>query len=279
MGSRDSGGNQVSATLLESNGNSLGESYLHMIDVEKYRASASEKARVADLFRIMPRGRTSVLEIGARDGYLSRPLTEYFQEVTALDLEKPPFEFPGVTTIAGDVTKLQFGDESFDCVFCAEVLEHISAVEQACRELARVARHEVIIGVPFLQDIRMNRSTCRRCGKSNPPWGHVNTFDERRLTMLFPGLSISRKSFVGLTKERSNAVSAMLMDLAGNPWGTYVQDEPCIYCGESLAQPSYDRAFLSKVCSGVAIRLDRLQMAFSRPHANWIHIVFSKDRN
>ena len=37
------------------------------------------------------------------------------------------------------------------------------------------------------------------------------------------------------------------------------------------------RSFLSKVCSGVAVRLDRLQMSFAQPHANWIHVVFSKD--
>lgn len=249
-----------------------------MIDVEKYRQSESEKARIADLFRIMPRGRTSILEIGARDGYLSRPLTEHFPEVTALDLEKPTFEFPQVTTVAGDATKLQFPDELFDCVLCAEVLEHILAVEQACRELVRVTRHELIIGVPFRQDIRSGRTTCRNCGKTNPPWAHVNTFDERRLGELFPGLAIKTKSFVGSTKERTNAVSAMLMELASNPWGTYVQDEPCIHCGAVLVPPDR-RSFLSKVCSGVAARLDRLQMSFAQPHANWIHIVFSKDGN
>ncbi len=247
-----------------------------MIDIEKYRNSESEKARIADLFRIMPSGRTSVLEIGARDGYLSRPLTERFQEVTALDLEKPAFELPRVTTVAGDATNLEFPDESFDCILCAEVLEHILRVEQACRELTRVARHELIIGVPYRQDIRADRTTCPSCGRTNPPWGHVNNFDEQRLAELFPGLAIKTKSFVGSTREGTNAVSAMLMEFAGNPWGTYIQDEPCIFCGAVLVAPER-RSFLSKVCSGVAARLDKLQMSFAQPHGNWIHIVFSKD--
>jgi 2-polyprenyl-3-methyl-5-hydroxy-6-metoxy-1,4-benzoquinol methylase len=247
-----------------------------VIDVEKYRQSESEKARIADLFRIMPRGRASVLEIGARDGYLSRPLAEHFLEVTALDLEKPSFEFPRVTTVAGDATNLQFPDESFDCVLCAEVLEHIPAVEQACRELARVTRHELVIGVPFRQDIRSGRTTCRSCGKTNPPWAHVNSFDEECLAKLFPDLAIKTKSFVGSTKEGTNALSAMLMEMAGNPWGTYVQDEPCIYCGAVLTAPER-RSFFSKVCSGIAARLDHMQMRFAQQHANWIHIVFSKD--
>lgn len=247
-----------------------------MIDLEKYRQSESEKARIADLFRIMPRGRTSVLDIGARDGYLSRLLAEHFQEVTALDLEKPAFEFPRVATIAGDITNLDFPDESFDCILCAEVLEHIPALEKACRELTRVVRHELIIGVPYLQDIRSDRTTCHDCGRTNPPWGHVNTFDEQRLAELFPDLAIRSKSFVGSTREGTNAISAMLMEFAGNPWGTYAQDEPCVFCGAVLVAPER-RSFLSKVCSGVAVRLDRLRMSFAQPHANWIHVVFSKD--
>ena len=38
---------------------------------------------------IIPKGKDSVLDVGARDGYLSRLLTEHFTSVTALDLEKP----------------------------------------------------------------------------------------------------------------------------------------------------------------------------------------------
>ena len=246
------------------------------IDIEKYRSSESEKARIADLFRIMPRGHNSVLEIGARDGYLSRPLAERFAQVTALDLEKPTFEFPRVTTVAGDAANLQFPDDSFDCVLCAEVLEHIPAVQQAARELARVTRHDLIIGVPYRQDIRSGRTRCSKCGKTNPPWAHVNTFDEQRLAYLFSGMKVKTTSFVGSTKEGTNALSAMLMDMAGNPWGTYIQDEPCIYCGAVLVAPEH-RSFLSKVYSGVAARLDKLQMHFAQPHGNWIHVVFSKD--
>ncbi len=248
-----------------------------MSDLQTYRESEAEKARTQDLLRLLPRGRSSVIDIGARDGYFSRLLTEYFEEVTALDLEQPSFEYPRVTTVAGDITKLQFSDSSFDCVFCAEVLEHIPDLEQACRELIRVARHEIVVGVPFRQDTRSGRTTCSKCGKVNPPWGHVNRFDEQRLKDLFPGLPIEAKSFVGSTKEVTNIFSTMLMDLAGNPWGTYQQDEPCIHCGARLVSPAHERAYLSKVCSGVAVRLDLLQKSVTRDHANWIHVVFSKN--
>ena len=247
-----------------------------MTNLEKYRASEAEKQRTEDLVRVLPRGRRSVLDVGARDGHFSRILTEYFPEVTALDLVKPPFEYPGVVTVGGDATKLQFDDGTFDCVFCAEVLEHIPDVEKACSEIARVARHEIVVGVPYRQDTRVGRTTCRSCGKANPPWGHVNTFDENRLLNLFPGLRVISKSFTGTNRERTNALATMMMDLGGNPWGAYEQEEPCIYCGARLVRPE-NRSFLQKVCAGMAARLYAMQARFTAPHGNWIHIVFSKD--
>jgi SAM-dependent methyltransferase len=250
-----------------------------LTDIQKYRESEPEKARTADLLRLLPSGRSSVLDIGARDGHFSRLLTEYFELVTGLDLEKPRFEYPQVTTVAGDVTKLQFPDSSFDCVFCAEVLEHIPDVERACREIARVARHEIVIGVPYRQDTRVGRTTCQECGRRNPPWAHVNTFDEPRLIELFPQLELKAKSFVGSVKSATNPVSTLLMDLAGNPWGTYEQEEPCIHCGAKLVAPVHRRSILARICSGLAIRMNVAQSLVTPAHGNWIHVVFSKAGN
>jgi SAM-dependent methyltransferase len=249
-----------------------------MSDIKKYRESDQEKARTDDLVRLLPRGRRSVLDIGARDGHFSQLLTEYFDEVTALDLEKPDFSLQRVTPVAGDATRLQFADNSFDCVFCAEVLEHIPDVAQACREIARVARHEVLVGVPYKQDTRVGRTTCQSCGCENPPWGHVNRFEEKGLIRLFAGLRLVSMSFVWSNREVTNFISAFLMDLAGNPWGTYDQDEPCIHCGARLVAPAY-MSLSSKICAGIAARITNVQSALTKPHANWIHMVLQKDVN
>ena len=93
-------------------------------DLAEQRAGAREQLRIADLMSLAPGG-DRVLEIGARDCYLSRRLTALYGEVTALDLRKPEIDEPGIVPVQGDVTALDFADGSFDTVFCAEVLEHV----------------------------------------------------------------------------------------------------------------------------------------------------------
>ena len=234
-----------------------------------------EQRREADLFELLPRGRSSILEIGPRDGHHTRRLTEIFDTVTALDLEKPAFEIPGVTGVKGNVLHLDFTDFSFDCVLCAEVLEHVPDVERAVSEIERVTRHEVLIGVPYKQDIRVGRLTCNSCGKINPPYGHVNTFDEYSLERLFTRFAPVEIRFVGSNRDGTNAFSTFLMDFAGNPWGTYGQGELCIHC-RSIIEAPVRRSAPQRLASLVAYLLNRLQQPFIPIRGNWIHLLLRR---
>jgi hypothetical protein len=241
------------------------------------RDRPEERARIEDLLALIPVGRTSILDVGARDGYISCLLASSFREVVALDLERPQVPDGRVTTVKGDVTCLQFSDNAFDSVVCAEVLEHIPSklLQKACDEITRVARHHVVIGVPFKQDIRVGRTTCYSCGKKNPPWGHVNVFDEERLKELFSRLRLGGISFVGERKSRTNALSALLTDLAGNPYGTYDQEESCIHCGARLLPPP-PRTLLQRVFTKLGFCMWRAQQPFVSPEPAWVHVLLNK---
>ena len=246
-------------------------------DLTQYRSSPAEQGRVSDLFALLPTRGSLALDIGARDGYLAKKLAERFDKVVALDLERPDIDHPNIEPVKGDATALTFADNQFDAILCAEVLEHIPShlLAQACREIARVARNKVVIGVPYRQDLRCGSTTCATCGKTNPPWGHVNSFDEARLQSLFPGLTLEKTSFVGTNAERTNCVSASLLDYAGNPFGTWQQDEPCVHCGGSIGAPRA-RNLSQRIATRTAFILNQLQARFLKPHGNWIHVLFSK---
>lgn len=245
------------------------------MDLTAYRSTERERQRTQSLLNMLTPGE-SVLEIGARDGHFSRLLTQYFSEVTALDLAKPPFTLDRVTPVAGDVRKLAFPDRSFDCVFCTEVLEHVDDLEQAAHELARVARTHLIIGVPYKQDLRWGRTTCRQCRYINPAWGHLHCFDKQRLISLFPEFEPKHCEFVWLTKGSTNWLSTALLDFSGNPWGEYNDEDRCLNCGAVLSSPPVTRTLFRRACSGLAAMVNTLQEEFQKASPFWIHIAFAR---
>lgn len=247
------------------------------MDLSDYRASPLERLRTEDLLKLIPRSGTSALDVGARDGFFSRLLAERFEQVVALDLTLPDIVHPRIQCVEGTAERINFADRAFDFVFCAEVLEHIPTriLPQVCSELARVTGTQVLIGVPYRQDIRVGRTTCHACGGINPPWGHVNKFDEAIIEDRFPSLKIDRISMVGSTSAATNALSSTLMDLAGNPYGTYDQEEPCIHCGLTLLSP-HRRGLTSRVLSKMAFWSRSATQRLNRPHANWMHVLLSR---
>src|ERR1019366_4901862 len=98
------------------------------------------------------------------------------------------------------------------------------------------------------------------------------TFDEHKVSRLFPECRTIRTSFVGSTNDRTNPLSTWLMDLAGNPWGVYEQEEPCIHCSKQMSAPS-SRSFSQKFIAAAALKLNGLQSPFNPTHPNWIHIL------
>jgi len=58
------------------------------MDMDKYNKTPREQERIKNLIEIMPKGFSTLLDVGARNGYISSLLMPYFESVTALDLKK-----------------------------------------------------------------------------------------------------------------------------------------------------------------------------------------------
>ena len=93
------------------------------MDLATYRKTDIEKARASDLMALVPDDcRGTVLDIGARDVWHSVMLAKKIDKVTALDLEEPSVDHPKVQCVKGDAINLDFNNDAYDLVFCAEVL-------------------------------------------------------------------------------------------------------------------------------------------------------------
>lgn len=97
-----------------------------------------------------------VLDAGCGDGVLldrlaSIPDIDLFAvDYNPLRVQRARSRAPRATVAEGDLTALQFPDESFDVILLNHVLEHVPEDSLAIKELARVLRPEgwLLLGVP-----------------------------------------------------------------------------------------------------------------------------------
>jgi hypothetical protein len=122
--------------------------------------------------------------------------------------------------------------------------------------------------VPYRQDLRVGRHTCRQCGHVNPAYGHLHSFDETGLRTLFAPRQLDFEYVCEHEWGQTNALAAALMDIAGNPWGAY--GDPCLCCG-ARTEPPASRTPAQKVAGKAALALSKWHGR--APRANWIHAL------
>ncbi|MBI3631046.1 MAG: class I SAM-dependent methyltransferase [Candidatus Sungbacteria bacterium] len=153
---------------------------------EKKHDSAGK--RIA--FSLVPDGTgKTALDIGCRDGYWSERLKKRGYAMSALDIE-PLY----ADAVRHDVEQgLPYLDDSFDLVWCTEVVEHLRDPEILFEEIERVMRPGgiAVLTTPnshwwFYGLVRLWGWTPQRL--QNPD--HKQFFDERRIRNLAKGYSL-----------------------------------------------------------------------------------------
>jgi len=92
--------------------------------------------------------------VGIGEGEITERVSDRYPDASVAGLDLPDPELAahwstrGVTAVFGDVDALPFPDDAFDLVLAIEVLEHVPSPDAALREIARVARADVVLSVP-----------------------------------------------------------------------------------------------------------------------------------
>jgi SAM-dependent methyltransferase len=125
------------------------------------------------------------LEVGCGEGVIADRLHRRFGEVVALDLPDAGLRadwrrYRGPRFLHASAHELPFGDDQFDVVVAAEVLEHLSDPEMGLREMVRVARRHLVLSVPREPIFRGCNLLAGRYVRDlgNTP-GHLNHWSKR----------------------------------------------------------------------------------------------------
>jgi len=88
----------------------------------------------------------NVLDVGAGDGFITSLLNcdGIDNEIIAVKLAQEK----GVRVTLGDAYNIPFPNESFDAVFCGDVLEHLERPKEALQEMRRVLKHYLYLVTP-----------------------------------------------------------------------------------------------------------------------------------
>ncbi len=85
----------------------------------------------------------NILEIGGRDGFQANIISKKGHKVTSIDIN--PLS-PQIHLVQkGNITKLNFQDDSFDLIFSSNMLQEIHNIDEAFMEMKRVLKKDGII--------------------------------------------------------------------------------------------------------------------------------------
>src|SRR5271166_2096238 len=251
--------------------------------------------RKAQLFAaLLPAGCRSVLDAGGGTGWATIGLRQKCHVVT-LDSTVESLRHASGNKILGSVDALPCADRSFDLVISSQVLEHLpdDALDKARREMMRVARHYLLVSVPYRESLEAREVRCGVCRMVFHPDYHCRSFAEEDLAKLFPRWQLAEWHVFGALRRGVGVVASRGWRRARDVRPAYV-GTLCPGCGnQGHAIPAFPprgkQRIVRRVLTALRLRLKRyLGLPDGKQYATflpqgvapfWIAALFAREES
>ncbi|MEM1548929.1 MAG: class I SAM-dependent methyltransferase [Thermoproteota archaeon] len=156
-------------------------------------SSLHRQVRRAEVVKSMLKNSKAVLDAGCAEGFITSFISNLPAYVVGIDLDRDSLKIAKVKVknvdfVQASITNLPFREHVFNAVTCCEVMEHLpnTIIKEGIKEIDRVlsTKGVLLVSVPYREQITYTR--CIHCGKLTPLWGHLQSFDENKVSSLLP---------------------------------------------------------------------------------------------
>jgi 2-polyprenyl-3-methyl-5-hydroxy-6-metoxy-1,4-benzoquinol methylase len=132
---------------------------------ETLRSNPFQQERVRLLKALVPSGVRRILDVGCGDGFFLEVAAREGFSVFGVDSSDAAAKAAKIPFALSNVSAIPFKDNSFDLVLCTEVLENLpkNVLRSALKELQRLSRKYLLIGVPYREEVLNHMSKCGFC--------------------------------------------------------------------------------------------------------------------
>ena len=139
--------------------------------------------RFKQTLKWIPTGTRSLLDAGCDRGHWLNFVTSHrtIDRALGIDIAEARIQearstYPHLDFKSGYLENVGLDRDGFDVVTSLEVLEHIPDWTGVLDRLLEIARHRVVVTVPYRE--RILQTICIHCGELTPLYGHLRSFDE-----------------------------------------------------------------------------------------------------
>ena len=197
----------------------------------------ANRIRIEETIRIIPVDVINLADIGCGNGVFISKLNELKPKIMTIGLDRSEeaLKYVKCEKQVGEITNLPFESNSFDCISCLEVIEHLNVndFQVALKELSRISNKYVIIGVPYEEKIQNNTACCPKCNSIFNRDLHLQSFSLEKLENLLTNNNFRMIKFQNVVKSNEIIGTAFFHKIKNifRSIKTSFDSPICIVCG------------------------------------------------